>query len=149
MTSQNYSNDETDDGEYVVQIDEGLDEARWVASLTGSRLLGKMKGFEHMYVLLQGMKQVTFVEHQLNLLRHKRGLHEIYLNTAEDSSFAPIRMDHQISDAWNLGYSGKGVVVTIIDDGIDYTHSDLADNYDAKASYDLNDKRPRPNAIYG
>jgi len=31
--------------------------------------------------------------------------------------------------AWRLGYTGKGVVVTILDDGIEYTHSDLQQNY--------------------
>ena len=27
-----------------------------------------------------------------------------------------------VEEAWNMGYSGKGVVVSIIDDGIEYTH---------------------------
>lgn len=52
----------------------------------------------------------------------------------------------QIIEAWELGYTGKGVVASILDDGIDYRHEDLAPNYDPKASYDLNgnDDDPTP-----
>ena len=31
--------------------------------------------------------------------------------------------------AWERGYTGKGVVVTILDDGIERTHTDLIGNY--------------------
>ena len=39
---------------------------------------------------------------------------------------------------------GKGVVVSILDDGIEWDHPDLAGNYDAKASVDLNDNDEDP-----
>lgn len=35
----------------------------------------------------------------------------------------------KIVEAWKQGFTGKGVVVTILDDGIEYTHPDLAQNY--------------------
>ena len=31
--------------------------------------------------------------------------------------------------AWQKGYTGKGVVVSILDDGIQTNHPDLAQNY--------------------
>lgn len=31
--------------------------------------------------------------------------------------------------AWKRGYTGKDVVVTILDDGIERTHPDLSQNY--------------------
>ena len=31
--------------------------------------------------------------------------------------------------AWALGYTGKGIVVTILDDGIEHNHTDLIQNY--------------------
>lgn len=31
--------------------------------------------------------------------------------------------------AWEMGYTGKGVVVTILDDGIEKDHPDLSRNY--------------------
>lgn len=34
-----------------------------------------------------------------------------------------------IGPAWQKGYTGKGVVVSILDDGIQTNHPDLAANY--------------------
>lgn len=34
-----------------------------------------------------------------------------------------------VQGAWSRGYTGKGVVVTILDDGIELTHPDLRMNY--------------------
>lgn len=47
---------------------------------------------------------------------------------------------------WKKGITGKNVVVTVVDDGIDYNHPDLKRNYDAKASHDFNghDDDPYP-----
>ncbi|NTW51167.1 MAG: S8 family serine peptidase [Chlorobiaceae bacterium] len=36
--------------------------------------------------------------------------------------------DVQAPDAWQAGYTGKGVVVAVIDTGVDYTHSELGRN---------------------
>ncbi|GAA55207.1 furin-1 [Clonorchis sinensis] len=52
--------------------------------------------------------------------------------------------DMNVQEAWLLGYSGKGVVVTIMDDGVDHNHTDLKKNYDPQASYDFNDNDPDP-----
>jgi subtilisin family serine protease len=48
--------------------------------------------------------------------------------------------------AWQQGYTGKGVVLTVVDDGIEHTHPDLKDSYDSEASTDLNggDSDPFP-----
>ena len=54
--------------------------------------------------------------------------------------------DMNVKPAWNRGFSGKGVVVTILDDGIQHNHPDLRDNYDPLASTDINgnDNDPMP-----
>lgn len=44
----------------------------------------------------------------------------------------------RVRDAWRMGYTGKGVVVTIIDDGLEWNHTDLIRNYDPEASTDIN-----------
>lgn len=49
-------------------------------------------------------------------------------------------IDLNVEPAWEMGYTGKGVVVTILDDGIDHGHPDLKRNYEPKASADLNDE---------
>ena len=53
-----------------------------------------------------------------------------------------------IEGAWNLGYSGKGVIVSILDDGIERDHPDLVSNYDPFASTDVNDNDDDPSARY-
>uniref|UniRef100_A0A8C5MTT0 Proprotein convertase subtilisin/kexin type 5 n=1 Tax=Leptobrachium leishanense TaxID=445787 RepID=A0A8C5MTT0_9ANUR len=58
--------------------------------------------------------------------------------------------DMNIVGAWRRGYTGKNVVVTILDDGIERNHPDLMQNYDAQASTDINgndfDPMPRYDA---
>ena len=53
-----------------------------------------------------------------------------------------------VTGAWELGYTGKGVVVTILDDGIEADHPDLIDNYWKQASYDRNDNDFDPTPRY-
>lgn len=38
-------------------------------------------------------------------------------------------LDVNVIPVWNAGISGKGVVVTILDDGIEHNHTDLQKNY--------------------
>ncbi|XP_052566318.1 furin-like protease 2 isoform X1 [Culex pipiens pallens] len=58
-------------------------------------------------------------------------------------------LDMNVGPAWQKGYTGKGVVVSILDDGIQRNHPDLQQNYDPDASYDINgndsDPMPRDN----
>ncbi|XP_066499256.1 proprotein convertase subtilisin/kexin type 5b isoform X2 [Hoplias malabaricus] len=79
----------------------------------------------------------------------------IYFNDAKWSSMWYIhcndnihncQSDMNIVGAWKRGYTGKDVVVTILDDGIERNHPDLVQNYDNHASYDVNgnDLDPMP-----
>ncbi|EDO40864.1 predicted protein, partial [Nematostella vectensis] len=49
----------------------------------------------------------------------------------------PMNNDMKVMDAWADGYTGKGIVVTVMDDGLDHTNDDLK-HYDPKASLNLN-----------
>ncbi|XP_048454088.1 PC3-like endoprotease variant B [Rhincodon typus] len=51
----------------------------------------------------------------------------------------PKGFDINVMPAWKKNITGSGVVVTIIDDGIDHEHTDLKRNYDPHASFDFND----------
>ncbi|KAK2107633.1 hypothetical protein P7K49_012798, partial [Saguinus oedipus] len=53
-----------------------------------------------------------------------------------------------VQAAWKRGYTGKNVVVTILDDGIERNHPDLAPNYDSYASYDVNGNDYDPSPRY-
>lgn len=43
-----------------------------------------------------------------------------------------------VREAWRAGYSGEGVTVAIVDDGVQYTHADLSRNYNASLSVNFN-----------
>ncbi|KAF8794780.1 Furin-like protease kpc-1 like protein [Argiope bruennichi] len=62
-----------------------------------------------------------------------------YLNRGEG-------LDMNVQDAWAQGVTGKGIVVTILDDGLEKDHPDISKNYDRDASYDVNnhDGDPQP-----
>ncbi|ESK94198.1 kex protein [Moniliophthora roreri MCA 2997] len=51
-----------------------------------------------------------------------------------------------VTPVWEMGITGKGVISSLVDDGLDYTSVDLKDNFDVEDSYDFNDhdKLPTP-----
>jgi len=64
-----------------------------------------------------------------------------YLNRGND-------LDMNVEGAWRQGITGKGVAVTILDDGIEKDHPDLIRNYDPLASTDINDNDSDPQPRY-
>ncbi|NXG73189.1 PCSK4 convertase, partial [Baryphthengus martii] len=62
-----------------------------------------------------------------------------------------INPDLNVLTAWSKGYTGLGVVLTVLDDGLEKDHPDLSANYDPLASYDFNsnDPDPQPRATAG
>ncbi|RDB21406.1 Dibasic-processing endoprotease [Hypsizygus marmoreus] len=45
---------------------------------------------------------------------------------------------------WDMGFTGKGMISAVVDDGIDFTSDDLSANFDAINSYDFNDHEALP-----
>lgn len=101
--------------------------------------------------LMKSHAKVKWFEQQTELKRSKRGL--------DDDIFIPDPLfeqqwflnhgavdgsDMNVIGAWERGYTGKNVVVTILDDGIQVNHPDLAQNYDRLASIDINGKDDDP-----
>ncbi|GAB1606479.1 proprotein convertase subtilisin/kexin type 4-like isoform X1 [Argonauta hians] len=56
--------------------------------------------------------------------------------------------DMNVIPAWNSGFSGKGIVISILDDGIEKDHPDLLKNYDPGASFDVNGNDHDPSPRY-
>ncbi|KAH7643737.1 furin-like protein [Dermatophagoides farinae] len=106
--------------------------------------------------LLANDEQVHWVEQQRIYTRQKRDNQKSnyrYRRTMPDPIFRDMwylnkgargGFDMNVQNAWKIGYTGKGVVVTILDDGIQPNHPELVKNYDPHASYDINDNDPDP-----
>jgi len=59
------------------------------------------------------------------------------------------RVDVNVLGAWNRGLTGEGVTIGIVEGAIEYTHPDLAPNYNAAESWDFyeNDPDPTPSPV--
>ncbi|KAK2827642.1 hypothetical protein Q7C36_018568 [Tachysurus vachellii] len=66
-----------------------------------------------------------------------------YLQDTRTSSSLP-KLDLHVIPVWKKGITGKGVVITVLDDGLEWNHTDIYPNYDPDASYDFNDNDPDP-----
>nr|XP_030112657.3 proprotein convertase subtilisin/kexin type 4 [Taeniopygia guttata] len=95
--------------------------------------------------------QVLWFEQQTLKRRSKRGTGVVptdpwfpkqwYMNN-------DVHPDLNILTAWSRGYTGLGVVLAVLDDGLEKDHPDLAANYDPLASYDFNSNDPDPQPRY-
>uniref|UniRef100_A0A4W5LZQ0 Furin (paired basic amino acid cleaving enzyme) b n=1 Tax=Hucho hucho TaxID=62062 RepID=A0A4W5LZQ0_9TELE len=110
-----------------------------------------LSGHRGTHVRLQKEPQVLWAEQQVSRRRKKR---DVYTEPS-DPKFPqqwylsnPSQADLNAKGAWSQGYTGRGVVVTILDDGIEKDHPDLATNYDPEASYDVNDGDSDPQPRY-
>lgn len=49
-----------------------------------------------------------------------------------------------VTPLWEMGITGKGIITSLVDDGLDYTSEDLMGNFDEVNSYDFNDHEALP-----
>jgi len=56
--------------------------------------------------------------------------------------------DINVTGVWENNITGRGVVVSVIDDGVEWTNPDILDNYSSEGSWDINsnDDDPMPRA---
>jgi subtilisin-like proprotein convertase family protein len=103
---------------------------------------------------LSSSASVVWFEQQVSKQQEKRpvptdpGLASQWhlINTGQGGGTAG--QDANLTGAWNAGYDGTGVLIGVVDDGLDTTHPDIAPNYNANASYDYNFGDNDPNHTF-
>uniref|UniRef100_A0A671UNM4 Furin (paired basic amino acid cleaving enzyme) a n=1 Tax=Sparus aurata TaxID=8175 RepID=A0A671UNM4_SPAAU len=153
---------------WAVHIPGGQEEAERIAAKHGfinyGHVFGDYYHFWHRRVVKRSLSdhrgtqvrldkdpKVTWAEQQVSKQRKKRDVYvEPYDPKFRDQWYLynGNHRDLNAKAAWQLGYTGKGVVVSILDDGIEKNHPDLKQNYDPDASYDVNDGDPDPQPRY-
>ncbi|XP_033332033.2 neuroendocrine convertase 1 [Megalopta genalis] len=63
---------------------------------------------------------------------------EWYLQDTRSNKALP-KLDLNVLPLYRLGVTGRGVRIAVLDDGLEYTHDDLRNNYDPEISYDVNE----------
>ena len=96
---------------------------------------------DHPEVGLEVEQQVALVRNKRNELNDPYWDKMWYLNRGDN-------LDMNVQGAWDQGVTGRGVAVTILDDGIEKDHPDLIRNYDPRASTDINDNDSDPHPRY-
>ncbi|MEE6458824.1 hypothetical protein FKM82_000441 [Ascaphus truei] len=86
----------------------------------------------------QRSKRSTFREDTESLFNDPMWSRQWYLQDTRINPSLP-KLDLHVIPVWRKGITGKGVVVTILDDGLEWNHTDIYANYDPHASYDFND----------
>lgn len=153
---------------WAVHIEGGAEEADRIAQKHGfvshGQVFGDYYHFQHrgvvrrslsshrgVHVRLHTEPQVLWAEQQIAKRRRKRDIHMEPTDPKFPQQwylYNPSHGDLNVKEAWAQGFTGRGVVVTILDDGIEKDHPDLAQNYDPDASYDVNDRDPDPQPRY-
>uniref|UniRef100_A0A8C1E7P3 Neuroendocrine convertase 1 n=1 Tax=Cyprinus carpio carpio TaxID=630221 RepID=A0A8C1E7P3_CYPCA len=152
--------------EWAVEIPGGLDNARTIADELGYDLVRKIGALENHYLfkrhshpsrtkrsaahitkrLSEDDRVCGTHEYDPELLTYSLKLSFFILPFKQDtrtSSSLP-KLDLHVIPVWKKGITGKGVVITVLDDGLEWNHTDIYPNYDPAASYDFNANDPDP-----
>lgn len=103
------------------------------------------------HIRLHREPQVSWAEQQVVKRRKKRDIYSEPIDPKFAQQWYLYNSNHRdlnVKEAWKQGVTGQGVVVSILDDGIEMNHPDLERNYDPDASYDVNDGDPDPQPRY-
>ncbi|XP_046626653.1 furin-like protease 1 isoform X1 [Neodiprion virginianus] len=166
--------------QWAAHIEGGPEVAKQVAADHGFRYLDKILGdwyhMEHrsvskrstephkkVHIRLLRDNRVLRAEQQRSKSRTKRDYVERHSSPTMQMTFNDEKwpamwylnrgngLDMNVQEAWAEDITGTGIVVTILDDGLEKDHPDLLRNYDPEASYDVNgqddDPMPRYDAM--
>jgi subtilisin family serine protease/subtilisin-like proprotein convertase family protein len=101
--------------------------------------LGNLDGVEYYYPMVSKERVAKFIPNDPYFDD------QWYLRNTGQSGGTP-GIDIGAEAAWDTA-TGVGVVIAIVDDGVQYTHPDLAGNYRADLSWDIQDGDPFPEPL--
>ncbi|CAD7685879.1 unnamed protein product [Nyctereutes procyonoides] len=154
---------------WAVRVSQGYREAERLARKFGFVYLGQIfPDGQYFHLRHRGVVQQSLTPHWGHCLRLKKDPkvqwfeQQTLRRRVKRSSVVPtdpwfpkqwymnnkVQPDLNILQVWSQGLSGQGVVVSVLDDGIEKDHPDLWANYDPLASYDFNDYDPDPQPRY-
>lgn len=91
------------------------------------------------------MYGVKWFEEQIPKKREKRGFVVRDPKYAEQWHLHGPHRHLNVEPAWNLGYTGRGVRIAIVDDGLEVDHPDIKPNLRLDSSYNFNANISSPN----
>jgi len=134
----------TDPDQLALQM--GAQNLGQIGSLTGYylfRIPGTDSEATAMADVFAASSQLVWFEQQVARQQSKRVIEDpVYLDQWH-------LVDANVEPAWNAGFTGTGVTIAIVDDGLQYTHADLGGQYNSAASYDFKDgdSDPMPDPV--
>ncbi|CAH0718128.1 unnamed protein product, partial [Brenthis ino] len=108
-----------------------------------NKKLNRVKRIEEITINSDDDRGEQMLRRQNRLFNDELWSYEWYLQDTRTDADLP-RLDLNVLPVYAMGYSGKGVRVSILDDGIEHNHTDLRDNYDPEISWDSNNGDPDP-----
>ncbi|KAE8631688.1 hypothetical protein XENTR_v10001277 [Xenopus tropicalis] len=123
---------------WAVQVPTGPKEVERIAKKLGFISLGQvLHGGDLYHLQHRSVQKRSLGQHRGKNIRLKK-----------EPMNNDVKPNLGVLTAWSQGYTGAGVVVTVLDDGIEKDHPDLSANYDPMASYDFNSNDPDPQPRY-
>ncbi len=147
---------------FAVRLEAGAD-ADAVAAAVGMENLGSVGALAHTYVFqsvaerrrratFEAESNATLAAHEhvrwwerqrARLLVKRGGAYRVFDPEFKNQwhlQAGPASIN--VQSVWDAGLLGSGVVVCIVDDGLQMTHPDLSESFEEELSYDFNDDDP-------
>nr|XP_039262508.1 proprotein convertase subtilisin/kexin type 7-like [Styela clava] len=128
-----------------------------IGELTGFYLFeSDTNNHDHLLKLFDNHKHIEWHSKEVDLKRTKRS----HINVPNLLHFNDplyneqwhlqnlIGYDCNVTGVWARNITGKGIVVAVVDDGVEWRHPDLKDNYCKEGSFDLNSNDDDPSPVY-
>lgn len=112
-------------------------------------VLGKMQN--SITELLAKHPSIEWSRQEVVRMRYKRSLQfkdQYFPSQWHLDNLRFIGHDINVTGVWENNITGRGIVVSVIDDGVEWTNPDILDNYSSEGSWDINsnDDDPMPRA---